>query len=412
MVGYLGRPDPQILFDRYKALFEQLVLGGAAVIPESNEHYAVAVNYAMAETFYAITERAWQERDPEQACLENLIEMAARDGVYPRPAIPAQGYVQVSGTPLAPLPAPLAFTIGSQSYQTAVAADQPAALDSNGSATIRVVALTAGAAGNLDNICTGTMTTVVPNVNSGVDVLGCGFCSGKDAESEADFRARYISRLQYHPRATHEWITTKLLEWPCATRALVRGGSCCECGCGESALGAENQESGDCGCANCGGALQFYLMFDDTFPCGIAPVNVIREAEAWLFGSPQGYGLGQVEIGVCGRIYPVKPIPIRVQVTLDGCASPGAVNRIEPIVREFFQTLVPSQPADTTLLTASLRRLLPDQAPSVAFLLTNPLPDKDNVYETPCGIEPNCDYQLCFDSLQINNGTGEESNCA
>ena len=48
--------------------------------------------------------------------------------------------------------------------------------------------------------------------------------------------------------------------------------------------------------------MQFYVFFDDIFPCGIPPQHIIDDITDWLFGEHQGYGEGQVEIGVCGDI--------------------------------------------------------------------------------------------------------------
>ena len=105
MAECLARPDPQVLFDRLKDLFSANVLGGGTVIPESNEWYVVSNDYLISEEFYSVAAQQWRERDPRYACCENLVEMAALDGMYPRPATFAQSYMQFTGAPNSLIPA-------------------------------------------------------------------------------------------------------------------------------------------------------------------------------------------------------------------------------------------------------------------------------------------------------------------
>src|SRR5262245_10212413 len=93
------RPDPQTLFNQFRDAFSSTVLGGGKVIPESNEWYVVANDYAAAEQFFAIADQMWRETNPETACCDNLYKMAAQHGVFPRPATNAQGYAKITGVP-------------------------------------------------------------------------------------------------------------------------------------------------------------------------------------------------------------------------------------------------------------------------------------------------------------------------
>ena len=102
------------------------------------------------------------------------------------------------------------------------------------------------------------------------------------------------------------------MEFPCATRVCVREGSCCRC----------KAECSDCGCKNCGNRMEFYVLFDGVFPCGIPPQNIVDDITDWLFGEHQGYGEGQVEIGVCGQIYAPIPLSVNVHIDIEGCPVP------------------------------------------------------------------------------------------
>lgn len=416
MACKIDRPDPAVLFNKYLNMFSNTVLGGSSVIPESNEWYATAVNYAVAEEFYAISEQAWKERDPREACCENLIAMAATNGVRPLPAAFAQGFIRLTGIPGSPLPVPVNFTVGAITYITATNSQQPTQIELDGTAIIRVRALTAGEAGN-QNITTGTLNQVIPGVDPTVEVCGGTFCNGAPAETCDQFRERYLRRLQYQPRATNQFILDKLLEWPCSTRAYQRAGSCCICDdCGQSGSAC------DCGCKDCGGALKFYLMFDNSFDCGIAPASVINEVSEWLFGSPQGYGLGQMEVGICGAVVPVTGVLVNVAIDIAACPTPSQLTLLRSLVEEFFTTLVPSTPLRVMNITTIVANVLgPNVNVEVRLDLENftdgygqghPYVDGvSKVFVGNCDLEPDCDFLLCLNNLDFNTPQVNQGNC-
>lgn len=318
------RPDPQALFDQLKNMFSSTVLGGGAVVPESNEWYVVANDYAMAEQFYAVADQMWRETNPETACCDNLYTMAARNGVFPRPASHAEGYVKLTGTPGATVPNPFEVltTLGVYSSVGTVVVN----LSPAGDAVVRVRALLPGPEMNSAGaVTTGTLMTPATGIDPDVIVCGGTFCGGAVAEDCESFRRRYLDRLAYQPRATMAWIRQKILEFPCATRVCAREGSCCRC----------DGEAG-CGCSNCGNTMQFYVLFDDSFPCGIPPQHIIDDLSTWLFGEHQGYGEGQVEIGVCGKLYAPLPLPVDVFVDIEGCPTVAQKKAIDEGVAALF----------------------------------------------------------------------------
>lgn len=422
MTCNIERPTPEALFLEHQNMFQTTVLGGGTIIPESNEWYAMSMQYAVAEKFYAITEQSWKELDPRTACCDNLVTMAARDGVLPTAATPAQGYLKLDGTPLAVLPTPLSFLVGGLEFVTASGVSQPLSLDDAGSAVIRVRASIPGDSGNITE-ATGTMTTAVANVNSIVEVCGGSFCNGADTEECEALRIRYMKRKQYQPRATMSWIQAKLLEWPCATRAILRGGSCCECGCSDQAavLGSANTGCEDCGCIECGGKMHFYVMFDNSFANGIPTNSVIKEIETWMFGEIQGYGTGQVEMGVCGRIVPINPVPVDVIVNIHDCPTASQLASVQTVVDEFFTTVEPSQPVSSNDLSATLSRTLGSIDIDVRLELTTstdgygtvygPRNDLSKVYSTGCSLEPDCDYMLVQNTLTVTRINDSSSGC-
>lgn len=367
-------------------MFSANVLGGAPVIPESNEWYVTALNYAMAEEFYAISEQQWKERDPRFACCESLYALAAADGVYPRPATSAQGYAILTGTPGSMLPRRIeVIAANDRSYSSA--SNVPARMPATGSLTLRVQDVSPGAAGNASAIdAAGSLVTAIAGVSRDVTICGGSFCGGADAESCEQFRTRYIARKQYQPRATQAWAIEKIKEWPCVTRVMPRGGNCCAC-------------DGDCGCANCGASLDFYVMMDGAFPCGVPPQNILDEIQNWFFGEVPGYGMGQTELGVCGRI--VRPTPFAVNVYLDvlGCPTTSQVSLIQQQVDDFFTTVSPSVDLKSRQIELIAANIVgPSHDISARFEMVTDDPARGSV--NSCGdLLQTCDSIACLNQL-------------
>lgn len=379
-------------------MFSSTVLGGGKIIPESNEWYVVSNDYAMAEQFYAISDQMWRETNPETACCENLYKMAAQHGVYPRPATHSEGYAKLTGVVGSAVPPSVEIQTTNGTYISV--GTVPLTIPDSGEVTIRIRALTPGSDMNAGgNVTEGTLVTPAPGINTAVTICGGSFCGGAEAEDCEAFRKRYLERLAYQPRATMAWLQQKLMEYPCVTRVCVREGSCCRC----------TAECGDCGCNNCGNKMQFYVFFDDIFPCGIPPQNIIEDIEKWLFGEHQGYGEGQVEIGVCGGIYAPIPLYVNVIVDIEGCPSSAQKQIIADQIRLLFKRICPSKPLRTKQLELIAASIIGAEInTSVRFEIVGyenhqpPYP-RDLVYADSCSIEPECDVMPCLNEISFTH---------
>lgn len=395
MTCTIARPDPQELFDHLKNMFSSTVLGGGKVYPESNEWYVVTNDYAAAEQFYAVADQMWRETNPETACCDNLYKMAARNGMYPMPPSHAEGYAKLTGVPGSAVPP--TFEIQTSIGTFVSVGTVPLTIPDSGTLVVRIRALTPGGDMNATgHVTTGTLTTPAPGIDDTVQICGGQFCGGAGEESCEEFRKRYLERLAYQPRATQAWIKQKLLEFPCATRVCVREGACCKC----------VPECGDCGCINCGTQLEFYVLFDDVFPCGIPPAHVVEDITDWLFGEHQGYGEGQVEIGVCGKIY--TPVPLMVDVVIDivGCPTSTQKQMITDQVHALFKRICPSMPLrvkQIDLIVASVIGIEIDSSARFSipgWETTPPFYPRDQVYVGPCGdLEVECDVLPCLNTV-------------
>ena len=391
----IPRPDPKQLFDQIKNQFSSTVLGGGQVIPESNEWYVVTNDYAAAEQYFAIADQMWRETNPETACCDNLYKMAAQHGVFPRPATHAEGYAKLTG--IAGSAVPQYFEIQTTIGIFASVGTIPLTMPPTNEIIVRIRALTPGSNYNAGGeITEGTLITPAPGIDAAVTICGGQFCGGAEQEDCEAFRKRYIERLAYQPRATMAWIKQKLMEFPCATRVCVREGACCRCGA----------ECGDCGCLNCGNQMQFYVLFNGVFPCGIPPQHVVDDITDWIFGNPQGYGEGQVEIGICGKIYTPIPLPVNVFIDIEGCPTPAQKQLISDQIYALFERICPSQPLRVKQLDLIVANVIGAEINTqVRFEVVGyedqvpPYP-RNLVFVGVCGdLEVECDVLPCINSL-------------
>lgn len=396
MTCTVTRPDPQALWNQVESRFSATVLGGAPVIPESNEFYVVALQYAKEQEIYAFADRMASERDPRYMCCENLTEYGARRGMYPKPAAFAQGYVRITGASGSAMPSSLRFQFGGQVYEN-ISTILPT-MPSAGEMAVRVVALEAGPSGNVGAL-TGQMTTSVTGVDSAATVYGGRFCGGAVAENCEDFRTRVLNREAYSPKFTSQWLVEKIKEWPCVTDVCEPGPECCE-------IAPE-------GAPTCPDRFNFYVLFRDTFDCGLAPACMLEEITDWLFGVDQGRGLGEAEYGICGQILYAKAAKIDVVLDGLGCASPLQVQTIQERITDFVGRLCPA-----TALTVESLRLIVAQVlgPTFSFDVVLRSPDVTSPIEgltfSSCGdAVPLCGYKVCINAIQVVNPILNVSNC-
>lgn len=367
----LIRPEPQALFDRLKNQFSATVLGGAEIIPETNEWYAVANDYASFEWFLSLGEQMWKERDPRYCCCDNLVAMAAWDGVYPNPAKAARGYVTLTGAAGSVLNPTQQIQFGTLIYQVFNPSTVPPIMPASGTISLQFRCLTAGAEGNTPRP-NATCTVINPPAGVAATALvgGAKFCGGSEAETCEQFRSRYIARQQFKPLAQFEHLKDAALEWPCATRAFLRGEMCCN------------------PVPDCPVPIEMYVMFDGSFDHGCAPASICQELTDYLFGSPQGRGLGRAEIGVHGAVIPVTPAPVEIVYAGLACASQAQQQEVLRRTRQIFAAAAPATEICRNIFLGTVAQVVPDLCNfDVLITTTSPL-----ITVTACGdIDPDCD---------------------
>lgn len=333
MTACFTRPAPKTLWTQITSWFSANVLGGAPIIPESNEHYLCGNDLAAMELYYSLSQQQWNETQDATACCDSLIANNAPLGLIPYGATFTQGYVSVNGGPPGgAIPNNLQIQIGSNTYNISTATNaNPTNLDSSGHATLLFQSLIPGTSVNSDtntaisqlgtissvsatiiNIPTGWPSAVTPNGQ---------FCGGNDPETCEQFRARVILRKKTPQNATLAWLVEQALLYPCVTRVLQRTcGTCCA-----------------------DGQLQLYAFMDNSFTYGIAPASALPGLTTYLFGDPQGFGLGKAPVGIFGNVFPITAGLVNINFFNMGCVTPSQFTAIQTLIAQLFSTLTPGQ---------------------------------------------------------------------
>ena len=131
-----------------------------------------------------------------------------------------------------------------------------------------------------------------------------------------------------------------------------------------------------------------------------------------MFGVHQGYGEGQVEIGVCGGV--IAPIPLKVNVFIDiaGCPSTTQKQQIITYIEELFLRICPSLPLTNKQLELIIASVIgPQFNAAVRFEIVGyedavpPYP-RDLVLMDACKLEPECNVLPCLEKIYF---TGPDS---
>lgn len=372
------RPTSEALFDYLSGAFETNVLRGGKIRANSPESYVVANDLKVAEHLLSMTARMLKERDPRYACCDNLVDMASNiDGVHPRAASFAQGYVTITGTPGAALVNALQVNFSGAFYRPANAGAVPLAMPDTGEVTLRFRAVQPGPGPSTpSSTSTGTLLNNLPGINRDVTVAGGKFCGGKDAEACEAFRTRYLNRLRFKPKLNFELLREAALEWPCVTRICERGPLCCDT--------APECETEACGTK----PLFVHAIFDDTFENGIAPSSILDEMTDEIFGTPQGEGRGRMPIGVCGGFIPITACVVDVVYSGLACATAAQQELIKARTAALFSGLCPSVELCSKSFVAVVAQIIPNLCDFDVTLT----PRTANATVNACGdLEPDCD---------------------
>jgi len=345
----LPRPDIGLLQEQVRVELSKRLLGGAPVVPMSAEDVLAFVMAGTTNLMHGFVTQALKENDPATMCCDNLVTYGARRDINLRASTRAKGYVAITGTAGAAIPATIRF-VGESSREYKLdpgVTFNPTALDSSGGAVLRVVATLGGSAFNLDSGAPLVVSTTFPGIDLQATIVGNGLTGGTDDESCEQLRARIIAAEGAGVVTTNgQWYLQQTATYPGVTRACFDE---CE------------------GCCDPARVVVYPFMegvYGDiaTAPYGVPPGEVLCEMSEWMFGKAPGHGEGQAPMGIVGQYATALPTVVTINAyCFQGCPA-GAAERIQSALRTLIRasTCVGSRICKEQLRAAAYTAVGPD----------------------------------------------------
>ena len=299
------RPSIQQLQGDLKTEISTRILGGAPVLPMSNEDILAFIMAGTVNLMHGYVNQAIKEADPKDMCCDNLVAYAARKGIYLSNATRARGAVVITGDPGAVIPGDIRF-IGEAAREYKLdptTITNPIVLDSAGRAALRVAAAVGGPSYNAGAGAVLTLASTLPGIDGTATVTDGGIKGGAAAETCEVLRSRVLALEGAGAVSTNlDWYQGQALRWPGVTRVCVDQ---CE------------------GCCDTG-RIDMYAFFDGAYlPDGVPPPDVLDEMTEWMFGQNPGRGEGRAPVGAVGSFK--TPLPTYLDIVVRcwrGC-EPG-----------------------------------------------------------------------------------------
>lgn len=359
----IPRPSIEELQQTAKTEISTRMLGGAPVLPLSNEDILSFIFAGTVNLMHGYVAQGLKESDPKDMCCDNLVTYAARRGIFLQGAERARGVVVITGTPGAAIPANIRFVDeNSQEYKLDPSyVTNPTVLNGGGSASLFIAASGGGVRYNHAGGTALTVSTTIPGINIEATVTAAGIIGGADEETCEQLRTRVLESEKMGAVSTNTtWFLSQTLRYPGVSRAC--SDECERC---------------------CDQGLVLYPFFDGAYEDGVPPASVIDSMNLWMFGPARTHGEGLAPIGLLGEYRAAAPTYLTVHVDcVIGCA-PNAGDTIFAAVDAVIkaETCVGSRVCIEHLRRAVLNALGEDNCPrSVTFEFDDSLLHNDGTF--------------------------------
>jgi len=314
----LPRPDIGELQTAIATELSKRLLGGAPVLPMSTEDVLAFVMAGAVNTMHGFVTQALKENNPATMCCDNLVVYGAQHGISLHAATRSKGYVAITGTPGAVIPANIRFAGDAREYKLDPGvAFNPTTIDSTGRAVLRVVSVTGGAAFDMPAGTELVVSTTYPGIDIDAIVVGNGLVGGSDNESCDSLRSRIVAAERASAISTNlKWYLETTSTYPGVTRACVEE---CE-GCCDPQM------------------VSIYPFMEGAFgdrdnaPYGVPTCEVIDAMNLWMWGRNAGKGEGLAPVGIVGRYYQALPTMVTVVAhCFQGCPIDARERMLEAL---------------------------------------------------------------------------------
>lgn len=210
------RPSLPTLLERAAADIETWIPAGDAHVRRHKLHLLGKVSAGAAHSQHGHLAYLALQILPDTADWETLLKWGSLKGLTPLTAAGAYGTVMVTGQPGALLKSGEVFQ-RADGWEYVVS--QTTNLDANGQATVPVVSLVGGYAGNSTANTSLRLTRAIAGISSTATVIS--LAGGADSEGLESFRERVIFRWRNPPQAgaPHDYIAWAREAHPAVTRA-------------------------------------------------------------------------------------------------------------------------------------------------------------------------------------------------
>lgn len=341
----IPRPSIEDLQQAAKTEISTRMLGGAPVLPMSNEDVLSFIFAGTTNLMHGYVAQGLKESDPKDMCCDNLVKYAARRGIFLQGSERGRGIVIITGTPGAAIPGNIRFVDElSQEYKLDPSyVTNPVVMPAEGSVALFIAASGGGARYNKPGGTVLTVSTTIPDIDIEATVTTAGILGGTDDETCDQLRDRVLASEKQGAVSTNTaWFMSQTLKWPGVSRACSdECERCCEQG------------------------LVLYPFFDGAYEDGVPPISVIDAMNLWMFGPARTHGEGLAPIGTLGEYRAALPTLLTIHVDcVEGCAPNAATSittAVEAVIRD--ETCVGSRICLEHLRKAVLNALGKDNCP-------------------------------------------------
>ncbi len=170
----------------------------------ADSDYAIRANAnaSAIEGLYQHQQWIYKQIFPDSADPDNLALHARTRGLSKKLAVAAQGTIQVTGQPGAPITAALLVqTLDGRQYQTTATGT----IGANGTLQLAATAVVVGSASNVDSTVVTTLTVFSPpnGVNAAATVVS--MVGGTDDETDAELLARLLDVIRHPPAGGNQY---------------------------------------------------------------------------------------------------------------------------------------------------------------------------------------------------------------
>lgn len=340
--------DKQALWDYISKKFANEVLHTDSIIPESNEYYVVSLLFGVYEAMLYDVQEILRNQNIATACCENVKQIGLNHGLTLRNKVRPSVILKLTGKCGAALADKLSFKINDITLHSVLVprnrVDNLPKLSSKGEAYVFA---------ELDSYTNdnpeiqignkGVLLEHLANISPVVEVVS-HLCGPIPEESCEQLRSRLLYLQKYKLRSAEDLLKDATWDFPClANLRIIENAKCC------SFYDASVDPSDNC--------MIVIPNFDSVFEHSEIPDELLFSLESYLFGNPNGSGLGKMPVGICGRVIKSTKANLEISIVFnEDIPYKSQLDKISSVIKDYILGL----PSGSSVSTFDIQRLFLD----------------------------------------------------